>query len=206
MRAALCASTMTVRSTSTPLALASTRNSVRPSVSPGAPALRAATINRSATLPSTTKHLSPVSAKPLPLRSALSAVALGACFVRSSTASARRRSPAASFGKSSRVAGAVAVAQKRRGAEQRRRQKRRRRQIAADLLHDRRRLRHSRGRSRRRPRAPGCRKSPSRRTPSTVRGKIRRHRGRRAACANARPAPWRRERRGRCPAPSSVLR
>ena len=93
MRAALWESTMMVRSVAMPLLLGSTRNKVRPLLSPAAPALRAATIRRSATWPSTTSAFEPESLKPLPERTALSAVCSGRCLAPSSIASAAINSP-----------------------------------------------------------------------------------------------------------------
>ena len=84
-----------------PFALGSTRNSVSPSRSPAAPAVRAATIKRSATWPSTTKALSPLSLKPLPERTACIFVMSGRCFVPSSIASAASSEPFAIFGRCS---------------------------------------------------------------------------------------------------------
>src|SRR5579871_2943426 len=101
MRAALWESTITVRSVATPFVLGSTRNSVSPSRSPAEPAVRAATIRRSATWPSTTNAFEPFSRKPLPDRAASSFVCSGRCFVPSSTASAASNSPAEIFGKCS---------------------------------------------------------------------------------------------------------
>ena len=99
MRAALCASTITVRSIATPLALGSTRNSVSPLRSPAAPPVRPATIRRSAVWPSTTKALAPLSLKPLPERTACSLVCSGRCFAPSSIASAASSEPSEIFGR-----------------------------------------------------------------------------------------------------------
>ncbi len=75
-----------------------TANRVRPSVSPAAPAVRAATIIMSATWPFNTNALVPDSLKPLPERSAFSAVASGRCLAPSSIASATIAAPLAIFG------------------------------------------------------------------------------------------------------------
>jgi hypothetical protein len=84
-----------------PLVLGSTRNSVSPSRSPAVPAVRAATINRSAVWPSTTKALSPESLNPLLERTACIFVISGRCFVPSSMASAASSEPSAIFGRCS---------------------------------------------------------------------------------------------------------
>ena len=84
-----------------PLALGSTRNSVSPLRSPAAPAVRAATIRRPATCPSTTKALAPLSLKPLPERTACILVCSGRCFAPSSMASAASSEPSDIFGKRS---------------------------------------------------------------------------------------------------------
>src|SRR5712672_412304 len=99
IRAALCESTIAVRSVSMPLLLGSTRNSVSPSRSPAAPAVRAATINRSAVWPSTTKALAPLSLKPLPARTAAILVCSGRCLAPSSRASAASSEPSDIFGR-----------------------------------------------------------------------------------------------------------
>ena len=99
MRAALCASTIAVRSTASPLVLGSTRNSVSPLRSPAEPPVRAATIRRSAVWPSTTKAFAPVSLKPLPERTACNLVCSGRCFAPSSTASAASSEPSEIFGR-----------------------------------------------------------------------------------------------------------
>src|SRR5258708_10408207 len=100
IRAALWESTIAVRSVAMPFALGSTRNSVSPLDSPAAPAVRAATIKRSATCPSTTKALSPESLKPLPERTACMFVMSGRCFAPSSMASPASSVPFAIVGKS----------------------------------------------------------------------------------------------------------
>jgi hypothetical protein len=71
---------------------------VRPSLSPGAPEVRAATISRSAASPSSTKVLVPFSTKPSPDLAADSAVFSGAWCEASSTARVATASPAAIFG------------------------------------------------------------------------------------------------------------
>ena len=90
---------MMVRSIATPLALGSTRNSVSPSRSPAAPAVRAATMKRSATWPSTTSALAPESLKPLPARTACRLVCSGRCLAPSSIASAASSEPSEIFGR-----------------------------------------------------------------------------------------------------------
>ena len=136
MRAALCASTIAVRSVATPFVLGSTRNSVSPSRSPAAPALRAATIRRSAVWPSTTKALSPESLKPLPERTACSLVMQRAMFWRLRRSPAR---PAAShrdiFGRYCDFCASLPPRDSADAASTRCRQIRRRHQGAADLLH-----------------------------------------------------------------------
>ena len=72
----------------------STANNVRPSVSPTAPAVRAATISMSDDVPCTTNCFCPVSLKPLPLRSATQAIFSGRCFTPSSIAMPITVSPA----------------------------------------------------------------------------------------------------------------
>ena len=99
MRAALCESTIAVRSTAMPLALGSTKNSVSPLRSPAAPPVRAATIRRSAVWPSTTKALAPLSLKPLPERTACNLICSGRCLAPSSIASAASSEPSAIFGR-----------------------------------------------------------------------------------------------------------
>ena len=135
MRAALCASTMTVRSVAMPLALGSTRNSVSPSRSPAAPALRAATIRRSATWPSTTSALAPLSLKPLPERTACMLVCSGRCLAPSSTASAASSEPVGDLRQILGLLRGAAAARQRGRRQHRGRQERRRHQGAADLLH-----------------------------------------------------------------------
>ena len=73
----MCASTISVRSICTPAARGSTSSSVRPSSE-----VRAATMKRSATWPSSTKVFAPYRRKPLPSRVALAAIAAGPVFAR----------------------------------------------------------------------------------------------------------------------------
>src|SRR6476660_5087764 len=81
------------------LRLRSTRNRVRPSRSPIALAVRAATIRRSARCPSITSAFAPLSLKPFPERTACSAVCNGRCLVPSSMASVASSEPDAIFGR-----------------------------------------------------------------------------------------------------------
>ena len=77
-RAAFELSTSVALSTSSPDVPFGTANSVSPSVSPGAPPVRASVSTMSAELPCTTNCLYPLRTKPLPCRFASSAVCSGA--------------------------------------------------------------------------------------------------------------------------------
>ena len=98
MRAALCASTIAVRSIVTPGLAGSTRNRLMPPSSSSAPAVRATTISRPAAWPSTTKVLRPSSRKPPPLGCAVRAIDCGWCLDFSSSASAATSEPRAIAG------------------------------------------------------------------------------------------------------------
>ncbi len=93
IRAARLASASRSGAACSPSAPRSTANRVIPSSSPGSPPLRAATISRSAAWPCCTKLLAPVRRKPLPERSARSAVRAGRWCGPSSIASAATASP-----------------------------------------------------------------------------------------------------------------
>ena len=118
-----------------PLALGSTRNSVSPSRSPAAPAVRAATISRSAVWPSTTKALSPFSLNPLPERTACILVCSGRCLAPSSIASAASSEPSAYLRQVLGFLRGAAAARQRGRRQHGGRKKRRRHQGAADFLH-----------------------------------------------------------------------
>ena len=87
-------STSRAASIDNPAASFSTANRVRPSVSPAAPAVRAAMISMSDDVPCTTNCLWPDSLNPLPLRSALQAIFSGLCLMPSSIARPITVSPA----------------------------------------------------------------------------------------------------------------